>query len=112
MAKYMNFYIVVHHRKDSNQPWKNQWLDDNRIVTITTTRDIGAYCQNLIGTNRIIFVHRCAWGNEKPTICAEVQVEAADPIDKKTYLVRFKNQMVIDTTPPKNPLPGSNSYEA
>ncbi len=65
----MALHIVVHHRRDRSQPWANDWQDDQRLKTITTTAEIGRFCENAKGKNARVFVHRCAWSSKAPTIC-------------------------------------------
>ena len=42
----MNLYLVVHHQQDFDQKWINNWLDDERLDTITTPSVIGEFCIN------------------------------------------------------------------
>jgi hypothetical protein len=107
----MSLYLVLHHCKDSHQPWVNSWLDDQRIDTIQTTIAIGQKCGELIGTKGRVFVHRCAWGENVPTVCCSATIAQATQFDPRTYLINFADQISLSLTPPRTPAPGQNSYE-
>lgn len=106
----MNLYVVVHHRKDQNQPWANSWLDDDCIQVIQTTKEIGQLCSSAKEQSQKVFVHRCGWGNEKPIISCSVDVERVDSVDKKTSLVWFCNPEATHREPTTTLFRGRNYY--
>ena len=108
----MALYIVVHHHRDSNQPWQNAWVDDQVIEAITTTSEIGRMCQRSQQSGTPVYVHRCAWGECTPVISCATQVVRVDHIDKKTSLVTFEQGVACNVQPPRQPYPGQNFYEA
>jgi hypothetical protein len=108
----MNLYIVVHHPQDPVQNWANSWLDEMRLGSITTTREIGKYCFEAMKNGERVFVHRCSWGIIQHTICCSVKVIRVDIIDKASSLVWFSEPQVLGTPPPVTPYPGQNFYWA
>jgi len=108
----MALYVVVHHNRDSNQPWVNSWLDDERLEAIQTTRQIGEFCRAAQQANESIFVHRCRWGDIEPTICCSASVAQVGKIDERTSLVTFDSQQVLNVPSPVTPTLGQNYYMA
>ena len=105
-----SLYIVVRHRKDADQPWANQWDDDDILAAITTTRDLAAKLAQANG--EWVFVHRCTWGSEQHRICCAVRVTDVNAIDRGSALVRFNSGAVVDRMPPVSPARGQNWYVA
>jgi hypothetical protein len=105
-----NLYLVVHHQRDSQQPFPNSWLDDDRLDAIETTPAIGRMCKEAKLSGRPIFVHRCAWDENPPVVCCRALVLDAVPIDRRTCYVRFGSQEVLAEPPPNTPCPGQNFY--
>lgn len=103
-------HLVIHHRKDSSQPWKNDWLDDDRVGTITTTSEIGRHCEKARRSGERVRFHRCSYGPSGPLICAEARVASVQDVDKKTCLVRFAEHTVMQLTPQVIPQRGTNWY--
>ncbi len=85
----MNLYVVVHHQQDPVQNWANNWLDDNRLESITTPAEIGEYCYDAMKNGERVFVHRCGWGSERPVVCCSAKVTLSAGLDKATYIVKF-----------------------
>ncbi len=110
MSEPKNLYVVVHHRRDSSQPFQNSWLDDNCLDAITTTKEIGDLCAMEKLQGKRIFVHRCGWANALPTICCSVLVAEIDSIGKRASLVGFSNPIVMNLPPNKSPLLGQSFY--
>lgn len=110
----MALYLVVHHPRDPERPWANQWADDSEdlLLAITTTAEIGRLCQEARAAGERVFVHRCALGESPPTICCNVDVLSVDAVDRRTSLVRFRNQAVLGAVPPLTPSRGQNWYRA
>jgi hypothetical protein len=104
-------HIVVHHRRDSRQPWSNQWLDDDRLGAITTTREIADLCAEAMGQKEEIVVHRCGWGDFAPFLCCVAEVTGVAQIDKRDSLVTFLPRPT-GVSPQMSPHPGQNYYWA
>ena len=105
-------YVVVHHSRDTHQPWPNSWLDDKRLEAIETTTEIGRLCQDAKQRNEPVFAHRCAWGSSQPLVCSSASVAQAASIDPCTSLVTFEGQQVLNVAPPVSPYPGQSYYVA
>ncbi|RKG92439.1 hypothetical protein [Corallococcus terminator] len=88
-------YLVVHHHQDRSQPWINKWIDDDRVKTITTTREIGRHCEKAAQSGERIRFHRCGYGTSGPLICAEARVASVEAVDKTMYLVHFDEHIVL-----------------
>ena len=59
----MALYIVVRHPRNVHPRWQGSvWLDDNRILSITTTPQVAAQCR----TADIVYIHRCGWKPPPP----------------------------------------------
>ncbi|MDD5138636.1 MAG: hypothetical protein PHY43_00065 [Verrucomicrobiales bacterium] len=108
----MAVYVVVHHNRDTNQPWQNSWLDDDRLEAIQTTRKIGELCLNAQRAKESVFVHRCAWGEFAPVVCCSVSVVQVSQIDQSTMLATFSDQQLLHAEPPITAVPGQNFYLA
>ena len=108
----MALYIVVHHKGDPSQPWPNNWLDDQRLQAIETTAEIGRLCQEARQERTRVYVHRCRWGDNPPTICCSVSVQRVSSINRRTSLVEFNDIEVSTGNPPEHQLPGQNFYNA
>jgi hypothetical protein len=102
-------YVVLHHRRDQVQPWKNNvWHDDERIRTIETTKAIGEAAK----ADGRVFVHRCGWAGAPARIVCEAKVTRVAPIDGRTCLVDFDIVRTLDAAPPQVAALGMNSYVA
>lgn len=108
----MALYVVVHHQRDKSKPWPNTWDDDCRLRTITTTVGIGRRCKESAAKQERVFVHRCAWGGNRPQIVCSVEVARVDTIDRLKCLVTFQNAEMLAAPPPVSPGPGENFYVA
>lgn len=97
----MALYVVVHHQRDGNQPWKNAWLSDELIEAIQTTNEIGQLCRWAKERNERVYVHRCGWGDCAPVISCSAEVEVVAGIDKTTVLARFAGAAAVDVSPPQ-----------
>ena len=106
----MPLYVVVHHQQDPDQPWKNSWLDDELLDAIQTTKQVADACRDALAKNQTVFVHRCAFGNDLPTICCALKVDTVDKVISSTWLVKFKDQQPQHLSPPIQPGRGQNSY--
>ena len=114
IVRAMSLYLVVHHRRDRNQTFVNSWLDDDRLEAITTTVEIGQLCQDAQQTRQPVYVHRCGCADFdiRPTVCCSLSIVRVDSVDKRTKLVTFSEQHVMDMQPPVTPLPGQSFYLA
>lgn len=108
----MALYVVVHDRRDENQPRVNAWLDDDVIEAIQTTTEIGHLCQRAKERGERVFVHRCGWGDCSPVVCCSAVVEDVGAIDRATALVRFGPAVRLEQSPPRMPVRGQNFYTA
>ncbi len=106
----MSTYIVVHHKKDTKQPWVNSWLDDDRLAAIQTNGQVANLCSDVHREGQPVFVHRCAFASFSPIICCSASVTSVQKIDRKTWLVSFSNQQILGGIPPAQPMPGQNFY--
>src|ERR1017187_5327247 len=105
-------YVVVRHKRDPDQSFVNSWLDDERLEAITTTPEIGRFCLDAQQGGEAVCVHRCGWADVRPTVCCSVSVVRVDSVDKRTSLVSFGDQQVLDISPPVTPHPGQCFYFA
>ncbi len=108
----MALFLVVHHPRDTNQPWVNAWGDDHQLQAIQTTTQIGQLCEAARRTGESVFVHRCGCGSKQPIICCAVQVAAVNPLPGGGSLVQFLEPRALDYPPPLQPNRGQNYYEA
>jgi len=107
----MAFFVVVHHRRDQSQPWKNSWRDDDRLEAISTTPDIAGRCALAKRNQEKVFVHRCGWMGSPPTVCCAAAAQEAGS-DSSVGWVQFRDHSVLRAKPPLLPGRGQNSYEA
>lgn len=108
----MSLYLVVHHKQDMDQPWVNGWLDDYQLEAIQTTAKIGRLCEAARSSGEWVFVHRCGWGQEPPSICCAVRVVVVTPLPGGGRLVQFAQPRLLGISPPCQPSRGQNFYEA
>src|SRR5215213_1272617 len=106
----MRLHIVVHHQKDPSQPYRNSWLDDERLEAITTPIDTGLLCAQAMKRGERVWVHRCLCPGLPSSVCCSAIVSQAAPIDKRTYLVTFVEHTLINQPPQFCPPPGTNHY--
>jgi hypothetical protein len=104
-------FVVVHHRRDGDQPWSNNWGDDDRLQMITTTAEIAARCEQAHRTGERIYVHRCGLDARPPLICCSVEVESAS-YDAMAGCVSFSAFEFVGLPPSRKPARGENWYEA
>ena len=107
----MAYYVVVHHRRDSDQPWSNTWIDDDRLEVISTTGEIAQRCDQVKRQGERVFVHRCGWEAWPPVVCCSLAVKRAIH-DEKLGWVEFHDHVIIGIPPLVAPGSGQNSYEA
>ncbi len=108
---HMAVYPVLHHRRDSRQPWANAWLNDDLIEAIQTTTVIGKRCGRAKANDERIFVHRCGWGEYSAIIACSAVVEEVAKIDGSTVLVRFSAAAMVGASQSITPVKGQNCYE-
>ena len=109
----MSFYIVVRHRYNSVPTWKNEWLDENRLQRITTTRLIAEKCIELKESREPLRVHRTQFGTRRSSICCECDVAGVTiSPDGETATVDFANWKVLNLSPLRSPARGQSCYEA
>jgi hypothetical protein len=107
-------YLVVHHRKDEHQPYTNQWIeDDDRLLKlIAMTPEVAECCEKARRANTRVFVHRCGWTDEPPTICCSVLVHKVWRVSGGSPWVEFAEAAPIEADPPFSPRQGQNFYVA
>jgi hypothetical protein len=104
-------FVVVHHRRDRDQPWVNHWDGNDRLQSITTTTAIAARCGQAKHRDERVYIHRCGWARGGPVVCCSVRVRDAGRDDEIGW-VRFDSPEVLQAEPPIKPIPGQGSYEA
>ncbi len=103
-------YLVVHHRADPSRNWTNEWSDDNRVLTITTTTAVARQCEAAARLGERVRFHRCAYGSNEPVVCSEARVVAVQKVDRSMSLVHFSEHSILELTPPMSPIQGTNFY--
>lgn len=101
-------YLVVRHRRNPEQPWYNEWLDDDRVDFITTSLEIGAAVQ--VGDH--VRFHRCGYGAFAPVICAEARVAGIQREVRTKRRVYFRDHTLLLVPPPKSAAEGLRAYRA
>ena len=107
----MPLFVVLHHPDDRRPSrWSNAWEPGtrDRVVSITTTPVIARATME----EGHVFVHRCGYDCAPPAIVCEAKVLDGTPLDRSTWLVRFKTIRTLRAVPPVSPAPGQNSYVA
>lgn len=110
----MALYLVLHHPKAPDQRFANAWdrKDSNKIIGITTTKEIAELCQAARNNKQTVYIHRCAWGDHQPVICSSVSVAEVKQIDKWNAYVGFVTSAILDVIPLKTPILGQSFYFA
>ena len=103
-------HLVVHHEKDPHQPYKNVWIDDNRVKTITTTGEVGRLCETAAQRGERVRFHRCRYGAFGPLICAEARVASVQFVHGTMWLVHFDEHTVLQVAPRVTPPQRTNYY--
>ena len=107
----MALFVVVHHRRDRDQPWVNHWDGNDRLRAITTTTEVAALCGKAKNNAERVYVHRCGWAGGVPLVCCSVLVRDAGRDDEIGW-VRFTEPMAMQAEPTVHPACGQNSYIA
>ena len=109
----MALYLVLHHRNDANVRWNNAWREGSISVidAITTNEIVAKLCIQCQHNNSQVYIHRCAYGEDCPTICCVASVCNVTWINRNEALVTFNNQTEINQRPPDIPRVGQNYYE-
>ena len=108
----MPLYVVLHHPNDPNQTWNNEWLDERRIASFTSTAHIGELCEQAKQRGTPVRVHRCAYSNTPATISCSAIVKEVHPLPGNGAFVRFTHAPATDQIPPIKPHPGQNFYQS
>jgi len=106
----MALHVVLHHRRDPNQPWVNDWTDDDLIAAITTTWHIGKLCLQAKLCGQQVFVHRCAYGSHPAIVSCAAHVSNIHRLPGDGALVQFAHTVKLLHVPPGNPAQGQNYY--
>ena len=107
----MALYLVVHHKLDGQQ-WNNSWLDENRLQSIATTEEIGRLCAAAKAAGERVFIHRCGWVSEGPSICCAVRVARTARLPGHGALVEFEDPTLLGFPVSVQPRRGQNWYES
>lgn len=107
----MALFVVLPHRRDAAQPWVNRWIDSDSLYAITTSAEIASLCRVAQLRSERVFVHRCGWGDEEPSICCSVLVKRVGREEDVAW-VDFREPMVLNAVPVFDPKPGQRYYEA
>jgi hypothetical protein len=105
----MNLHLVLRHRKNPVQTFKNKWLDDDRPESIETTKEIGKLCAEIIEKREMVYIHRCGFGEFTPCLTCKAEVIEVSKIKTKT-VVKFANHKLIRVSPKFAPPRGTNCY--
>jgi uncharacterized protein YjbI with pentapeptide repeats len=101
MAKVL--HIKVRHQSEPHRDWlDNQWLDDDRILSIVTYPELADLCEPLIATGAPVRIHRCGY-KHPDVICCEAAVKAVRRLDEKRPQVEFTNVRSLHPPPPIPP---------
>src|SRR5437870_13809530 len=106
----MPLYIILHHGKDPDKPWANDWIDECMVGTITTTAQIGNLCLDAKVRNERVFVYRCAYGGSPAIISCSASVKHVNRLPGGGALVQFTNAVPLDQVPAGTPVQGQNYY--
>jgi len=106
-----SLYVVVRHSRNPAQTFKNVWLDDDRLLSITTTDEIGRLCLKAQRDCKVVYVHRCGWDKVPPTICCSVSVQHVQSIPGSPK-VTFSDCTVLNNPPAFSPERGQSFYNA
>jgi len=106
----LSFHIVLLHRH-APQVRPNQWLDDSRPASITTTPEVASHCRRLAETNQPLRIHRIDWSSLGPAVCCECEVAAVSAAGDHQYQVEFKNHRILEIAPLVRPVRGQPCYD-
>jgi hypothetical protein len=107
----MALYLVIHHKLDGQQ-WNNSWLDENRLQSIATTEEIGRLCAAAKAAGERVFIHRCEWVSDGPSICCAVRVARTARLPGHGALVEFEDPALLSCPPSVQPRRGQDWYES
>ena len=81
-------YLILRHRDDKTRKYRraqyrNHWIDDERVKSISTTPHVANECRKEREKQEIVYVHRCGWKPKgkptiPPTISGSVRVREID----------------------------------
>ncbi|MGB7760117.1 MAG: pentapeptide repeat-containing protein [Bryobacteraceae bacterium] len=100
MAKVL--HIIVRHRSNPHPAYPNQWLDDDRIRSIVTYKEIADLCAPMVATASVVRIHRTGAYGEPPVICCEATVEAVRPWSTQ-FEVEFTDVHTLNVVPAVRP---------
>jgi len=66
-------HIIVRHRANPNPKYANQWLDDDRILSIVTYSEIADLCGYALASEAPVRIHRTGTSTEAPAVCCEAK---------------------------------------
>jgi hypothetical protein len=100
MAKVL--HIIVRHRSNPHPAYPNQWLDDDRIRSIVTYKEIADLCAPLVASGSSVRIHRTGTLGIPPVVCCEANVKAVRPRDA-LFEVEFTNVRTLCIVPTIRP---------
>src|ERR1035438_302109 len=95
-------HIVVRHRARPHPAYPNQWLDDDRIRSIVTYREIADLCAPLVSSASAVRIHRTGSLGQAAAGCCEANVQAVRRRGAPLG-VEFTNARTLLLTPPIRP---------
>jgi len=100
MAKVL--HIIVRHRSNPHPAYPNQWLDDDRIRSIVTYKEIADLCTPLLASASAVRIHRTGSDDRPPAVCCEATVQAVRPLGT-LFEVEFSNVHALHLVPTMRP---------
>jgi len=101
MAKVL-LHIIVRHRSNPHPDYPNQWLDDDRIRSIVTYKEIADLCAPLVASASPVRIHRTGSYEQPPAVCCEATVQAVRPRGT-LFEVEFTNARALHLAPTIRP---------
>jgi len=82
-------HLFLRSRRDS-QSYDNDWIDDFRLRSIKTYKEVADYCCVAKESNSPVRIHRRRHGNIPAIICCECYVKAVKS-EQAGFRVEFEN---------------------
>lgn len=108
----MALYVIVHHRDAPEQPWTNDWQDEQVLRAITTRTSLGQRCRQAKSRGERVFVYRCGYASSGPVVSCSLAVKRVAPLDRSSCLVEFTDGQSMFADPPFRAKQGEIQHEA
>lgn len=95
-------HIIVSHRSNPHPDDTSQWLDDDRIRSIVTSKDTADLCAPLVASASPVRIHRTGSHGQPPAVCCEATVQAVRPRGT-LFEVEFTNARTLNLAPAIRP---------